>query len=122
MNHTEFLQDFIDTYVADPSKRAATKTGTCQYLTEDGRKCAIGRHILPGTYNERCETRGVSLVLCEMSEMFPDWMKKLNRKFLAQIQIFHDNNRFWNNCGLSPNGSHALRILKRGAKELDEES
>lgn len=123
MNHSEFLQDFIDTYVADPTKRAVDTNGkSCQYLTSDGRKCAIGRHILPGTYNIRCENKPIYAVLETMPEMLPDWMKKLNRGFLEKIQFLHDSECVWINDGLTPFGSCCLDNLKKLAKELDEES
>ena len=121
MNHTEFLQDFIDTYVADPSKRAINpEDDRCSYLMDDGRKCAIGRHILPGTYNKSCENKSACAALEQHPKMFPEWMKQLNQSFLHAVQSFHDININWTKTGLSLRGERQLTALKSLAKQLDD--
>lgn len=119
MNHTEFLQDFIDTYVADPSKRAITETGNCSYLMDDGRKCAIGRHILPGAYNKEYENQVAYKIVAFYPEIFPKWIQQLNKSFLNSVQTLHDGTLFWDENGLTPRGKRQLNELSAKAKELD---
>lgn len=120
MNHTEFLQDFIDTYVADPSKRAISETGVCSYLMDDGRKCAIGRHILPGTYNKMCENQSAYSIITTRPSMFPDWMQQLDKSFVNSVQSLHDGTLFWDEKGLTPRGLRQLNALKVEAQNLDK--
>ena len=44
----EILKETIDFYLTDPKRRATCSNGTCSYLTDDGRKCAVGRCLKPG--------------------------------------------------------------------------
>ena len=122
MNHTQFLEDFVDTYVADPSKRAITETGVCQYLMDDGRKCAIGRHILPGTYNKTCENQSAYGLVMNNPSMFPDWMSKLNKSFINSVQSLHDGTLFWDDNGLTSRGLKCLNELRVEAASLDQEN
>lgn len=120
MNHTQFLEDFVATYVADPSKRAITESGFCQYLMDDGRKCAIGRHILPGAYNKTCENQSAYGLVTNNPSMFPDWMSKLNKSFINSIQSLHDGTLFWDDNGLNPRGVDLLNRLRNDAARLDQ--
>lgn len=122
MNHTQFLEDFVDTYVADPSKLAITETGVCQYLMDDGRKCAIGRHILPGTYNMEYENQSAYCLVMNNPSMFPDWMCKLNKSFINSVQSLHDGTLFWDNNGLTSSGVNYLNRLRNDAARLDQEN
>ena len=44
----EILEEAFEYYAADPSRRATNAEGSCRYLMEDGRKCAVGRCLIEG--------------------------------------------------------------------------
>ena len=44
----EILKETIDFYLTDPKRRASLPSRACSYLTDDGRKCAVGRCLKPG--------------------------------------------------------------------------
>ena len=45
----QFIMDTLLPYKEDPSK-CAIVGGKCKYLTEDGKKCAIGKHMKEGVW------------------------------------------------------------------------
>ena len=44
----EILKETIDFYLTDPKRRASLPSRACSYLTDDGRKCAVGRCLKSG--------------------------------------------------------------------------
>jgi hypothetical protein len=51
----KFIIDTLLPYKEDINNRAIEKTelgNTCCYLTEDGRKCAIGKHMVDGSHQD----------------------------------------------------------------------
>ena len=43
----EIVEETLAFYEGDPSRRATNFFGECKYETEDGRRCAVGRCLLP---------------------------------------------------------------------------
>lgn len=122
MTHVQFLQDFVDTYVADPSRRAVTEIGACMYLAESGNKCAIGKHIIEGEYHRNCEGENCEMVIKNYPNMFPDWIKKLSMEFLRDVQLLHDDlrNIYWKDNKLTDKGKTRLSELEILAQSLDK--
>lgn len=83
-----FLDEMIEFYSADPSRRANTQHG-CEYQTTDGRKCAIGRHLT--FYNPGMEERGVDDIVYKFPGCLPKEILDLSTEFLSQCQELHDN-------------------------------
>jgi hypothetical protein len=119
MNHTELLEDTAKFYSEDTSRRALNEHGDCCYLTKDGKKCAIGRHILEGEYNERYEDNSADYVISHGEFMFPDWICQLNFLFLNRLQKFHDECCNWEENGLTSRGKNILDSLRKEAAMLD---
>lgn len=51
----KFVLDTLLPYFKDPSTCATTEDGQCAYLTKDGRKCAVGKHMNPGPWQHKIE-------------------------------------------------------------------
>lgn len=106
-----FLQDTVQYYSEDLTRRAASSnSGRCSYLTDDGRKCAIGRHIVENTYSPGFEISPLS----EIFKVLPNNVKALGYDFLSQVQSLHDKAINWNltcNQGLTESGKHVVQRI-----------
>ena len=46
----KFILDTLLPYKQDPTTCAKNGKGGCEYLTKDGRKCAVGKHLIDGEH------------------------------------------------------------------------
>ena len=103
------LQDTINFYNIN---NRAEDTRSCQYLTNDGRKCAIGRYLKPGLEETvKGAICGVITFIDLYPEIIPKWMMKLDHLFLNEIQKLHDEFSFWTETGLSKNGIRKVKEI-----------
>lgn len=85
-------------YKQDPSKCGTSDTGTCQYLTSDGKKCAVGRWMKKGwwqdymgdavTLEQEVARSGLTLndiLLKEARDM------NLSSEEWSELQCYHDS-------------------------------
>ena len=123
MNHVQFLEDMVSYYSEDTSRIARGSNGRCMYLTSDGRKCAIGRHILPSISPEviaSLEGQSADMVAGSPDcRLFPEWMYKLSTSFIYSVQCFHDSNIYWNKNSLSSVGKETFEFMLKEARDLD---
>ena len=99
----EFLQNTINYYSEDVNRRAVVDNDDCiecRYLTEDGRKCAIGR-FLDITLEQSDKLSNTPVESNRILNLLPNEVRDLGSPFLTDIQFLHDNNFFWNEEGLS---------------------
>lgn len=84
------LNEVVEFYGADTRRRAVDEWGDCQYLTEDNRRCAIGRKVCKNIAQEMTDEQG--LVKDEkIFNLLPKTIQKLNVGFLRDLQKLHDN-------------------------------
>jgi len=109
------LEETINFYSEDTTRRAINLVGACQYSYDD-KSCAVGRcfkypEIVQAEYgNTRYSTT--------MEKFFKDQYKGYSFDFWRALQYLHDNNPFWNdNKGLSPNGLSYVEELKLKIQE-----
>lgn len=106
------LQDTINFYTLE--KRAVDYYEKCQYLTEDGKRCAIGRLLNKGKERglmECSKSVNAFLEIPEFQKIIPDWMTKLSPLFLKSIQALHDGEGYWTETGLSSEGVQKVRQI-----------
>lgn len=106
----EFLEDTWKYYAEDVSRRAI-EGNKCKYKTEDGRKCAIGRHMTYDKYDPSIEGNGITLGGVAM--LIPNDILNLGLDFLVRIQLLHDCNDNWNDHGLSDHGENVVGEIER---------
>lgn len=105
MNAIEIILDTVDFYHKNENKRAVSM-GDCQYLTEDGRRCAVGRYVLDehieaieavegdfggSDYESVCSLLGVETLDSYMKEE----VRGMPRKFWTTMQDLHDRDECW---------------------------
>ena len=122
----EIILETAAFYGEDPSRRAVIKQeglAKCRYLTEDGRKCAVGRCLIEGEKMLYVDTvgaqEGMSAELVDMAVgmiqnledvLMPEYRGHY-RYFWSGLQEFHDCDEHFTDTGLSELGERKLEFL-----------
>jgi hypothetical protein len=128
----EIIDETVAYYSEDPWKKRAFH-GTCMYITEDGKMCAVGRVLLEP---ETMPTNGnLDTLLCKLSwaGRFPrtlpgdrnnymegnledDMVKEEyaghSKKFWQDMQNLHDRDGYWDKEGITEMGEKYVKSLK----------
>jgi hypothetical protein len=100
----EIIKETVEFYWADPKRRAVTDLG-CEYLTLDGRMCAVGRCLTP-QHAKRAQGLmcGVDqlpdLLKATLDEMLQPEYRGHSVDFWTHLQALHDGPQVWNTEGL----------------------
>lgn len=106
------LNDTKEYYSKDTSRRAAIKVydeDTCEYLTNDGRRCALGRLVTKAKAQELARIAGG---VADVFDELPKSVANLTEFFLFDLQNFHDNKRNWNKAGITKRGLSKYKLIK----------
>jgi len=89
----DFILETLLPYKLDPSTCAIDSSGYCEYLTEDGRKCAIGKHMLPGIWQKYSRPLVALFMEYNKEEMLTKEANDMNLKNIEwyAIQHYHDS-------------------------------
>lgn len=119
----EIILETAAFYGEDPSRRAVIKEdgrAKCRYLTEDGRKCAVGKCLIEG---EKILSVGIvgamsaELVdgqvhdIANLEDILMPEYRGHDTDFWARLQEFHDCDVHFTDTGLSEDGEHKLEFL-----------
>jgi len=124
----EIILETAEFYGSDPSRRAVVNQdgrATCRYLTEDGRKCAVGRCLIEGEkmlYDSTQDDSTQVLVSAESADIAVNRITNLRDVlmpeyrghdiyFWKRLQEFHDCNSNFTDTGLSEDGQWNLEFL-----------
>lgn len=107
------LLDTVQFYGADPARRAV-ELGVCRYVTQDGRRCAIGR-LLPDDVAKRWAERYQGPACTNVLVDGFEHIEPLGEDFIGALQALHDNCTNWEEAGpgLSPNGQFTVCFIDR---------
>lgn len=114
----EILEEAFEYYAADPSRRATHADGSCRYLMEDGRKCAVGRCLIEG--KKICygglqkdpifaETAANQIDDID-SHLLPEY-RGHDVDFWQELQYWHDSCLNFTETGLSETGGYNTQFL-----------
>lgn len=118
MTTLEIINETVEYYSKDTSRRAATKQGACFYFQiSTGNMCAVGRcAILPEELDNSLFTTANIFLFRKLEisdeELFKPEYRGHSVEFWIDLQRLHDNNLNWNESGLSPRGKEQVVILK----------
>lgn len=109
----EFLNDTVNYYSEDVTRRAVDCYEICVYFDETTKnKCAIGRFIDENILKSKIQLFG-SVARNEIFELLPKNIQELEKRFLMEMQFLHDNSDNWNENGLSEQGKHQVEVIKK---------
>lgn len=97
------ITDTVQFYEEDPSRRAVLPGGGCKYLTTEGRKCAVGRYMLPGRWQKSC--MGVASLMeghdGPLDIVLQPEVRGLPWRLWYTLQHYHDDGDYWRPDGFS---------------------
>lgn len=107
----EIIDETVDFYSEDVNRRAVRDGGNCEYLTDDGKMCAVGRCFTKeGLLRYKDELGGFNKY---MMHHLKEEYRIEDDQFWSDLQYLHDMNRHWDENGLNENGKEYLCRIKR---------
>ena len=122
----EVLQETVDYYSKDVSRRAVDEEGGCRYLTSDGRMCAVGRCLTSESIQDVLDYEQEQKTSIAAIEAFKYGGGKLKSEysdlqecfnFWMALQCIHDHEDYWNKRGLSKWGIEHVEDVKQNIKK-----
>lgn len=120
MNRTKeeylaLLEDTVKYYSEDTSRRAMEEND-CVYLTEDGRKCAVGRFLVENFdythFNSCYSVKDLYTQYGNTDKFLTSECRGYNIDFWQRLQGLHDNSTLWDNKGLTKSGKITVENIK----------
>ena len=109
MTENELIDETVDFYGEDPAgRRAKGVHGICEYITAEGRRCAVGR-CLQGTL-EYLESLDFEKILRKVKPEYTGFSKL----FWNALQRLHDEDHHWGVKGLTDRGKKFVDKMKEG--------
>ena len=114
MTKLEIIEETVKFYSEDTSRRALNEDGSrCEYLTLDGKKCAVGRCLdLDSEELLRLNGMGGVFNVYRKDLVFKKEYKGHSVDFWASLQLLHDSESNWTSKGLSGYGLKYLKELE----------
>lgn len=114
----EIIDETVKYYSEDLNRRAYVPGNGCQYLTEDGRMCAVGRCL--ENVEEVAKYFNLGHTVDDIHESYLDFKPQyqgLNKTFWNDLQSLHDPDRYWNSKygGLTQAGQEWVNSMKEMA-------
>ena len=95
----DILKETIDFYSEDPEgRRAVDNNGDCEYTTDDGRHCAIGRYMRPEFLDTEWHSNngvGVNGLSSYVDYYLKHEVRGLDENFWRDLQDMHDVVGYW---------------------------
>ncbi len=120
MTKLEILEETIEFYSTDPSRRSLDDAGSCVYNAGTAQHCAVGRCLIP-----KFQEQGRKLKYNVMGfEDFVDYhgykehddtlqeqYRGHSLSFWGDLQHFHDAKKNWSEVGITPHGEEEAQSL-----------
>lgn len=118
LSPAEIIDETVKYYSEDPSRRAYVDGLGCQYLTENGRMCAVGRCL--ENVEEVAKYYNLGYLVDDIHEAylkFKPQYQGLNKSFWHDLQSLHDPDSHWNSKygGLTQAGQDWVHSMKEMA-------
>lgn len=113
----KFAMEAIAPYFIDPTTCGIDESNHCQYLTDDGRMCVLGKHLIdPSTAHPG--TSAYSLLGDNQIVLKPEYRDILSRGQWGALQSIHDSlaASLSDNAKLTP--EECIRRYKSAIQEL----
>lgn len=116
----EFLEDTVKYYSEDVNRRCVSADSDCFYSPKSISKeeisegCAIGRHLTDKLKEELDKEFINETVLNNvLFNKLPNELRVLGKSFLEIVQRIHDNEKNWDEGGLTRFGELYVKKIKR---------
>ena len=120
MTKSEILEETIEFYTTDPSRRSLDDAGSCVYNAGTAQHCAVGRCLTP-FFQEQGRKLKFNVMGFEdfvdyygytsHDEALQEQYQGHDMQFWVNLQYFHDTKKFWNETGLTAEGEEQMKFL-----------
>lgn len=93
------------------TNRALDPNGDCAYITEDGRKCAVGMFLNNAEDFLGDSTAAEHLLLKKGFGILKEEYRIENPFFWNDLQMLHDREMYWDEKGLTQKGERQKALL-----------
>ena len=127
------IDETVKFYGENPLEKRATmynllSGSSCKYLTEDNKKCAVGRCLTNEALSEHGKFSGTIHGLVggtdniKLQNLFKDEYKGFDVDFWQELQRLHDKETNWDlrNRTLSKSGQQFVRDFKDNVRVIDK--
>src|SRR5690242_8845671 len=117
---SNMLQDVITEFSESPrTRRSVNNESSCLYNPpvnkSKSKGCAIGMYLSSEVAKELdlSTEQGIYWIMSnkKLKTLLPDWMQKMNKRYLADIQSLHDGSEFRNTNNISKAGKECIRAI-----------
>lgn len=116
----QVIEETAAYYAEDIKRRALDEKGVCQYITEDGRMCAVGRVMIePELFVKENWTAEHILSDLGTDNILKSEYAIEHEGFWQDLQCFHDTTLFWDEDGLTYHGLDYLLTLRHKYAETN---
>lgn len=125
----EIIDETVAFYEEDPTRRALDNHGLkCQYITADGRNCAVGRCLTDEVLEEienscgNLNFMGVGPLMKHNDRgdsMFREEYRGHGVSFWVALQTFHDGVSYWNTVTTATSAGERARYVTKLHAEWD---
>ena len=127
-DYLNLLQETVDYYSEDVTRRGVTTDGRCLYLSPLGGMCAVGRCISdPKGFEEITMKIGLGSISNINLHKDIDFESLLQEKYRGfgiemwkKLQAFHDNDAHWDENGITDSGLTESYVSVEKIKEYIE--
>lgn len=106
----EIIDETAEGYTMET--RATNKNGGCDYLTSDGRMCAVGRCMHSPMLGPQTSVSGIMFRYGGLDAFLKFEYRGHSVDFWEDIQQLHDSHEWWNSTGLTMDGLNRVALLK----------
>jgi hypothetical protein len=108
----EIIDETVEYYSQDVSRRAVLPDGQCRYYVSDGRVCAVGKYLMNPQEFEHSLGSSTSLFSREGINILKKEYRIEDSSFWYDLQGLHDYSFYWTDIGLSDAGIKEVKRLK----------
>ncbi len=97
------------------SSNRAISGMNCQYITNDGKRCAIGRIIskkLANSFENNDLPYTCPINNSQLFTQLPKKLQVLSKEFLLKLQELHDDPECWSDNGINSKGIEQVQAIK----------
>ena len=110
MTKTELIQETVDFYSADTSRRSMEEEG-CAYLAENGTKCAVGRCMTQEALKDYGNVPITADAIKDLDSLLLQEYQGHPVKLWQELQRFHDAGSNWDAQGITKEGKQRVQEL-----------
>lgn len=111
MTASELIQETVDFYSADTTRRSIGSDGLCVYQAPNGNMCAVGRCMTAEAATENAKSSQSVDELDNLDSILQPKYRGHSTGFWENLQFIHDAGGNWNAQGITDQGKERVQYM-----------